>query len=150
MSEPSNAQIARQTLDIIPLVMQIMASEIRTMRHAMASSHMRLLGMLNQRAYTLTELAEQLSVTPPTMSNTITALENRGWVGRTRSLKDRRVVAIEITGEGREVLEEVQEKTRQRISEFLAALSQEESETLSEGLSILKRTFEIGLFRPQE
>jgi DNA-binding MarR family transcriptional regulator len=147
MSEPSTADIARQTLDIIPLVMQVMASEMRTTRQQMASSHLRLLGMLSFRPYTLTELAEQLSVTPATMSNTITAMEKRGWVTRTRSSEDRRVVLMSLTPTGAEALEDVQEQTRKRIGELLAGLPPSERHTLAEGLSILKRTFEAGLAR---
>lgn len=147
MNEPSTADIARQTLDIIPLVMQVMASEMRTTRQQMASSHVRLLGMLSFRPHTLTELAEQLSVTPATMSNAITAMEKRGWVTRTRSNEDRRVVIMSLTPIGAEALEDVQEQTRRRISELLANLPSSERHTLAEGLSILKRTFEAGLAR---
>jgi DNA-binding MarR family transcriptional regulator len=139
MSELS--EIAQKTLDIIPFVMRIMASEMRKADHNIAPGHMGLMGMLSERSYTLGELAEMQSVSAPTMSNTITTLENRGWVRRIRSKEDRRVVTIEIAPDGRKMLDEIQNHTRHRIEEFLVNLSAEECEQLRHGLTILQNAF---------
>jgi DNA-binding MarR family transcriptional regulator len=131
MMSADTHEVAQKTLDIIPLVMTVMASEMRsTGTDMLAPSHMRLLGMLSERPYRLTELAEMQAVSAPTMSNTITALEERGWVKRVRSESDRRVV-----------MDEMYRHTRSRIAEFLSVLSPHELELLRDGLTILNNTF---------
>ncbi len=108
MTQPSATELAHRTLDIIPLVMRVMSAEMRTSKHAPASGHVPLLGMLQSRPYTLHELAERASVSPPTMSSTVNTLEERGWVKRDRSQEDRRIVWVSITSEGSQVLADIQ------------------------------------------
>jgi DNA-binding MarR family transcriptional regulator len=148
MSKPNTAEIARRTLDIIPLVMRVMSAQ---MRHApqqgLTSNNTPLLGVLKMRAFTLSELAERMSVSAPTMSNTITTLEERGWVQRRRSDEDRRVVWIEITDEGRAALDAMQSEVQMRIAHLLEGLSEEESVMLLNGLTILRDVFAAALAR---
>lgn len=141
----STEEIARHTLDIVPFLMQVMASEMRTTGHVVVGGHLRLLAELSIRSYTLSELADVNMVTPPTMSNTINALEGRGWVQRTRSQQDRRVVVIELTEEGRRVYGEIDTKTRDRVMELLEPLEPHEKETLLQGLTLLRKQFEAGI-----
>lgn len=147
MSEPPIAteDIARDTLNIVPFLMQVMASEMRATGHVVVGGHLRLLAELSVRSFTLTELAEVNMVTPPTMSNTISALEGRGWVRRVRAHHDRRVVLVELTEAGRRVYEEIEAKTRQRIETLLEPLSHEERRILHAGLALLRRQFEAGV-----
>lgn len=134
-------EIARRTLEIIPFVMRVMTAEMRTSQLDIAPSHMGLLGMLTVRPYTLGELAKQMSVSAPTMSNTITVLETRGWVTRERDNTDRRVVHVMLSAEGREMLDAIDRYTAQRISEYLAPLDGQERQTLLDGLTLLQERF---------
>ena len=63
--------------------------------------------MLSQQPRTLTELAALQGVSLPTMSNSISAMVDRGWVRRTAPTSDRRVVIIEITATGKSAVERV-------------------------------------------
>lgn len=142
MTKADTQDIAQKTLDIIPLVMIVMASEMRSAGHqAVSPSHVRLLGMLSERPYTLSELAEMQQVSAPTMSNTITALEERGWVTRTRSDVDRRVVTVHIAPAGVQVIEDINNHTRARIAEFISPLSDDDLNLLLAGLTILRDAF---------
>lgn len=145
MTQPKTREIARRTLDIIPLVMRVMSAEMRNARHAFSSGHMPLLGMLSTRSYTLSELAERHSVSLPTMSTTISTLEERGWVTRQRSTEDRRMVSIEITQTGRDILDEIQNHVQERIAGLLAELSQADQDSLAEGLTVLRDVFAAAL-----
>jgi DNA-binding MarR family transcriptional regulator len=140
--EAANLQeIARRTLEIIPFVMRVMTAEMRSSQLDIAPSHMGLLGMLTVRPYTLGELAKQMSVSAPTMSNTITVLETRGWVARERDKADRRVVYVMLSPQGREMLDAIDHYTAQRISEYLAPLNSQERQTLLDGLTLLQERF---------
>ncbi len=144
MSPESESTTARQILEIIPCVMRLMASEIRHDNPAVTPTHFRLLGMLSHCSWTLTELAERMEVSAPTMSNTITTLEERGWVTRVRSEEDRRSVVIQITAAGRGVLEEVYHQAECRISSLLEPITSRDQEALERGLDVLRRVFEPG------
>jgi DNA-binding MarR family transcriptional regulator len=95
--------------------------------------------MMNLRHRTLNigELAERFVVSAPSMSKTVTALVNRGWVERARSQEDRRVVQLYLTDEGRAVLGRMRELTDQAAIETLSVLSPEERQQLSAGLDTL-------------
>lgn len=114
---------------------------MRQARYKMLSGHSALLGMLQLRPYTLGELAESMSVTPPTMSNTISALEERGWVHRERSTTDRRVVYITITPEGNDVLEAMKADVEAKIADLLEGLSEDDQAALVQGLTVLRDVF---------
>lgn len=138
-------QLARQIMEIVPYAMRTMMAEMRrSSQHnwtAMAA-HFRLLGMLSHRSWTLTELADKTSVSAPTMSNTITTLEERGWVTRTRSAEDRRAVVIQATEEGRRILEAAHDQAEDYIATLLEPLDPAEQDVLAQGLAILRRAFE--------
>ena len=147
MSKPhaSTEEVVRQTLDIVPFLMQVMSSEMRSTGHIVVGGHLRLLAELTVGPFTLTDLAEINMVTPPTMSNTISAMEAKGWVRRSRSESDRRLVMIELTDDGRKVHEEIDGATRKRLITLLEPLSDENKTKLVEALEILRQQFEAGV-----
>lgn len=136
-----SAEIAQKILDIIPFVMRVMASEMRRAGFDIAPNQVSLLGILEDGPRTLTELAQLHSVSAATMSNTVTALEERGWVVRRRSEVDRRVVFVELSPEGQHIGDEIDAHTIQRITELLSDLDPREGELLIAGLSILGEKF---------
>lgn len=140
---------ARQILQIIPLVMRVFAADLRHSEHCLVPAHFRVLGMLSHRAWTLSELAEIQAVSLPTMSSTITTLEERGWVTRTRPPDDRRVVRVELTAEGQRVIEQTHQHAEERLAQLLAPLPQEDREQLLKGLEILRTVFQ-GSITPEE
>ncbi len=132
-------------MDIIPLVMRVMSAEMRTSEHSPAANHVPLLGTLQFRPYTLSDLAETHSVSSPTMSSTISTLEERGWVQRERSQEDRRIVWVSITPEGKRVLDDIQQHVIKRIAALLEDLSDEDKAHLIEGLTVLRDSFAAAL-----
>ncbi len=140
MSTPSQLA-AREFLQIIPLVMHSLGSDMRQSTQLPVPGHFNLLYMLAEGPHNLSELAEKHSVSAPTMSNTISTLVERGWVQRTQSEADRRQISICLTPAGNEVLNAVQTFAENRITEILAPLSNEEMEQLITGLSVLRSAF---------
>lgn len=132
---------ARRFLEIVPLVMRMVAADLRGSDRAIEPAYFRLLGMLYRRERTLGELAEIQAVSLPTMSNTVSTLESRGWVTRNRSDSDRRVVVVRLTDAGREVLAEVHGRMLEKIAGALERLTAEDREKLDSGLEILGRLF---------
>jgi DNA-binding MarR family transcriptional regulator len=138
-SDTDNA--ARRVMEVIPLVMRTLALEMRSTGLLLAPVHCGLLVALAEGPHNLTELAERHAVSLPTMSSSISTLEERGWVRRARDAADRRVVFVELTPVGRVVLEKLTRSVTGQVGELLAPLSAAEREQLLVGLSILRACF---------
>jgi DNA-binding MarR family transcriptional regulator len=134
-------QIAHQILETVPLVMRHLWAEMRQDENFLIVPHFRLLWILRHHACSLSELAEKQAVSLPTMSNSVSILEDKGWVARNRSDEDRRKVVIELTDAGRAVLEEAGRHAEARISQLLASIHEHDREVLSAGLTILREIF---------
>ena len=106
-----------------------------------ASAHFHSLWVLEHQTLTLSELAELQSVSLPTMSNTVTILEERGWVKRVRSKADRRKVTVEITPAGLAMLEQTRQHMKAHVSQIISAISGEDRAAVSQGLEILREVF---------
>jgi DNA-binding MarR family transcriptional regulator len=135
-------QVAHQFLEIIPLVSRVMAADLRQTEDPLNPAYFHLLALLAVQPSTLGDLAARQAVRKPTMSNTITTLEERGWVIRKRDNQDRRVVLVEITPRGQDVLNGVHHRMLSRIAEILEPLSEQKRASLLTGLEILREVFE--------
>jgi DNA-binding MarR family transcriptional regulator len=141
MSEISAQEVARIAIEIFPVMGRVMEAYMRVGEHVIAMVHFDVLIMLTIRPHTVSELAEKLSVSAASVSKTVTVMEERNWVERTRSVDDRRVVYLSMTDQGRHVLREM----RAHMIEFLAGvfepLSQAERRKIVEGMEVLIQTF---------
>src|SRR5258708_12945724 len=119
MTRDQARDTAREILEIIPLVMRTVAAELRAAGELPARAHFGRLSILSVRARMLTELASLQGVSLPTMSSSISAMVERGWVKRNAPEEDRRVVMIEVTATGRAALERVGRAAEGHLAEML-------------------------------
>ena len=133
-------KVADEVLRIIPLVTRKVAADLRKSDPSMKLAHIGLLTMVAQSPRSLSELSDLHAASMPTMSRTITTIENLGWVARSRSNSDRRIVMIEATPAGRAALREVHELAIAPIAEALDSLTATQRQKLSAGLKILRDT----------
>jgi DNA-binding MarR family transcriptional regulator len=141
VSIKARKEAAREIAKIVPLAMRTIAAQLRRGEHQIDPPHFRLLGMLAHCPCNMSELAEKHAVSPATISNSITILEERGWVKRIRSPHDRRVVIVELTPEGSDVLVDVHRHAEEHLAALLASLSEEEYNALLAGLAALRKAF---------
>ncbi len=134
-------KVAGEVLEVIPLVTRRVAADLRKSEQPMKLAYVHLLGLVAQNPRGLGELSDVHAVSMPTMSKTITTIENLGWVMRRRSETDRRVVMVEATPAGKAALKEVYHRAIAPISEALASLTAKQRQELSGGLKILRETF---------
>ncbi|MFI4986664.1 MAG: MarR family winged helix-turn-helix transcriptional regulator [Alphaproteobacteria bacterium] len=95
---------------------------------------LRFLGRANRYSRSPSTLAEYLGTTKGTASQTLAALDAKGYVERCRDCDDRRGVSVELTEKGRELL------TRDPmlcIERTVAALPSECAAHLAKGLSVV-------------
>jgi len=95
----------------------------------LTSSQIKVLATFSEReCYTMTELSQILSVTLPTMTAMIDRLIQSGLVNRERDERDRRVVLVRLTGEGKKIIHNLMEVRKQEIEKVLKMLDQKEVE----------------------
>lgn len=85
-------------------------------------------------------LSNELRVSAPTITGVIDRLLRDGYVKRTRDVTDRRVVNVELTKKGKNLVEHVLSEINKRWFKILVHLSEKEREDY---LNILKRIVEI-------
>jgi DNA-binding MarR family transcriptional regulator len=85
------------------------------------------------------EIAAHEKVQPPSMTRTISALEDLGLVSRTDHPTDGRQVLVGLTAEGTTVVRETRKRRDAWLAKRLAELTPPERETLSRAAAILHR-----------
>jgi DNA-binding MarR family transcriptional regulator len=122
--------------------MRTVAAELRAAGELPAPAHFGLLSMLSAQPRTLTELATLQGVSLPTMSNSVSALVEHGWVKRLAPIQDRRIVIVEVTPLGRATLDRVGRLAEAHLAEKLAPLDAASRRRIQAGLSVLRAVFE--------
>ena len=87
----------------------------------------------------LAELAAEEQVRAPTMTRIVDGLVGAGLVTRETDPKDRRMVRIAATDEGRRLLDEGRRRRVAAIVERLARLAESERRALERGVELLER-----------
>ena len=139
---PGQQNVSRQIVEIIPLVLRFLHTEMRFSAGGMGPSHFRLLGILAHQPCNLSEIAEKQSVSMATMSNSVTTLVERGWILRTPVSRDRRMVKIELTPVGKQILDDSQQRLEDRVSQRVSELAPEDLDRLMVGMQILRRVLD--------
>ena len=85
----------------------------------------------------VSELARRMYLHPSTVIGILDRLESRGLVNRTRSTRDRRVVAVGLSRKGKETVKKVPVGAQGLLLEGLEDLSDRDLKKISEGLELL-------------
>lgn len=101
---------------------------------------------------TVSGLAKAMSVHQSTASNLMEKLEVGGFILRTRSVEDRRVVHLSLTDKGREALSKAPPPYRGILPDALMRMNPESlsllNRHLSELLTSMERTYDNDAFEP--
>lgn len=136
--DSARQETATLLLEVLPSVMAHVARQLRRSAPIDNPVHFRLMRTLRRGAQTLHDLADLHEVRLPTMSRTVSVLEGRGWLRRTRSSEDRRAVYAEVTQEGLRVLAEVETQAIRRATTLLQCMDTPDLTALRQGLSALE------------
>ena len=92
----------------------------------------------------VTDLAEREGVRQPTCTALVNNMEGEGWVARRVDGSDRRAVIVELTPNGREVLQSMNEARSKLLEGYLSQLSEADRSALAAAMPSLGRLIEIG------
>lgn len=132
---------AREILRTMPAIMREITSALRREKFPLMPAQLGVLAALSVQSCNLSELAEQSGVSLPTMSSTISYMVGQGWVQRTRSTYDRRVILLELSSDGRAVFDECISRISEILLQQLQPLSATDLQNIYQGLSLLQTVF---------
>ncbi|MFZ2035615.1 MAG: MarR family transcriptional regulator [Dehalococcoidales bacterium] len=96
----------------------------------------------NRGATTTGKLATALKVTPTNVTGIIDRLLEKNLITRTVDPDDRRVLLLRTTPQGDELVAELRQKRRERMSELFSRLSEEEAAVVAQGLKIMVKAID--------
>ncbi|UNX55398.1 MarR family transcriptional regulator [Georgenia sp. TF02-10] len=106
------------------------------------AQHSVLAALVNLGPMSPGQLAEHDKVQRPSMTRTVAALEERGYVTRTSNPEDKRQVVVAASDAGRQLVKEVKRRRNAWLDKRLAKLTPAERETLAEAARIMRRMVE--------
>jgi DNA-binding MarR family transcriptional regulator len=141
---PNNC--AHEVLEVVPLIMRALVNEIRRHRGPdLSVPQLRTLAFLNlHEGACLSDVAEHIGLTLPSMSKMVDGLVGRTFVLRHTDTADRRRVTLALTEGGRGALQAARETTQAFLAGRLATLGESELTAIVEAMGVLKPLFDGG------
>ncbi|MCP5095366.1 MAG: MarR family transcriptional regulator [Chloroflexi bacterium] len=134
-------EVAQEIFITMPFLMKVISAELRQANSSLGITHLAVLNILMEKPCNLSELAEFNAVSLPTMSGTVSKLVRDGFVHRTRSKTDRRMIVVEITVDGQKLIEKLGEQLISRVADLLSGNSNSELGEIKSGLGHLQHAF---------
>jgi len=140
---PSSEECASRVLEVVPLVIRAIRAEMRRHRTPDISlSQFRTLAFINQYpGASLSEVAEFIGLTLPSMSRMVEGLVARDLVRRETHPRDRRRLTLSLTQQGLAMLKTARAATQRFLAERLAASSASERAVVAQAMLLLKPLF---------
>ncbi|HEY8666889.1 MAG TPA: MarR family winged helix-turn-helix transcriptional regulator [Tepidisphaeraceae bacterium] len=141
---PASAeQCASQLLDVIPRIMQTFRREMRSRRSRdLSIPQFRTLAFLHHHPDgSLSDVAEHIGLTLPTMSKMIDALVARGLMTRRLDAADRRRVQLALTPHGQSFLAAVRQEAQQHLAATMEKLTPPQRQSITAAMSALRTAF---------
>lgn len=134
---------AHEVLDVVPLVMRTIRTEMRSHRAAdLSVPQFRVLVFLARAdGASLSDVAAHLGLTPPTTSVMVDGLVSRGLVAREAHPEDRRRITLRLTPTGQAAMASAQQSTRACLAERLVALPEAERLVIVQAMDTLRQVF---------
>jgi DNA-binding MarR family transcriptional regulator len=136
-------ECAREVLDVVPLAMRVIRKQLRKQgTHLLSVPQFRtLLFISRNKGASLSEVADHIGLTLPSMSTLVDGLVTRNFVIRRTHQDDRRRMDLMLTGHGETTLQSARKGTHEYLKERLSRFSEAERGTVVRGMGILRQVF---------
>ncbi len=138
--QSSMDQCAREILETVPLVMRVIRSELR--KHGareLSVPQFRTLNFLSLHSgSSLSEVADHIGLTLPSMSTLIDGLVTRNFAARRTNPDDRRRMTLELTDRGETTLRISRDATQEYLSQLLGSVSPEDRSSVIKSMRTLR------------
>jgi DNA-binding MarR family transcriptional regulator len=141
--QTSMDECTREVIETVPLMMRTIRTELR--KHGaqeLSVPQFRTLNYLSRnKGSSLSEVAEHIGLTLPSMSTLIDGLVNRNLATRRTHPHDRRRMTLELTNRGETILGSARGATNDYLARKLQSLSLEDQNKVAESMRILRSVF---------
>lgn len=140
MNEDTNLDLILESLlQVFPIFhKKILRMDLGGVTGNLTRLHLVIMGVLSEGSITVTELARNSVATKSQMTHLIDQLVKLDVVERHPDEKDRRVINLTLTDNGRILLEDVKRKVKDHIKTTLARLTPEELAAMAGALETLR------------
>lgn len=140
---PTEVECAAHIMDTVPLVMRTIRTEMRSHRSADLSvpQFRAMVFLYRQPGSSLSDVAEHIGLTLPSISKMIDKLVARKLVRRETSRDDRRYITLTLTARGRATLQFARQGTQMRVAAMLTPLSGAERRLIMQAIQTLHPIF---------
>jgi DNA-binding MarR family transcriptional regulator len=137
---------AREVLDVVPLAMRVIRKQLREHGTQFLSvpQFRTLLFISRNRGASLSEVADHIGLTLPSMSTLVDGLVARNFVIRRTHQDDRRRMDLTLTERGENTLQSARKGTQEYLKGRLSRLSETERATVVQGMRITRLVFSEG------
>ena len=136
----SRSTMVAGILDDVRRMFYVLAEQSRKAEHdtGLTGSQLLVVKLLDEESpMKVTDLARRMYLHPATMVGLLDRLEIKGLVQRIRSDKDRRVVHVSITDQGRELVRISPEVAKGLLVQGLEPLTDKKVKAISDGLELI-------------
>jgi MarR family transcriptional regulator for hemolysin len=139
----SPEEAARQLLEVIPVVMREIRSEMRSRRSPdLTIPQFRALSFVNRNVgSSLLEVANHLGLTSPSTSRLVDGLIYRNMMTREDHPDDRRRVKLIVTNIGKQILEASRQDALTYLSAKLSSINTDDREAIIKAMNVLQPIF---------
>jgi DNA-binding MarR family transcriptional regulator len=136
-------ECAHEVLDVVPLAMRVIRKQLRLHSAQLLSvPQFRTLLFINRnRGASLSEVADHIGLTLPSMSVLVDGLVTRNFVTRRTHQDDRRRVDLTLTERGETTLDIATRATHDHLKSQFSRLSETERSTVVRSMRILRQVF---------
>lgn len=136
-------ECAHEVLDVVPIAMRIIRKKLREHGAQLLSvpQFRTLLFISRNEGASLSEVADHIGLTLPSMSTLVDGLVARNFVVRRTHRDDRRRVDLALTEQGETTLNSAWNATQDYLKERFDRLPETERATIVKGMRILRRVF---------
>ena len=132
-------ECAQDILEIVPQIMQFIRVEMRSQRTPdLTVPQFRTLAFINRNpGASLSEVAEHIGITLPSASKLADGLVGRALITRQEASEDRRRITLEITPEGKALLNAAFQGEQASLAKGLQVLAPEELAVVRRAMQVL-------------
>lgn len=143
----SAGECAHEVLDAVPMVMRVIRNHLRRYgTKEMSVPQFRTLNFVyGKGGVSLSEVADHIGLTLPTMSMLVDGLVTHGLINRREDPEDRRRMTLTLTEPGRARLESARRATVAYLEESLRQLSTSDRATITTAMRMLRELFTGGI-----
>jgi DNA-binding MarR family transcriptional regulator len=141
--KPSPEGCAREVLEAVPLAMRAIREHLRKhgARILSVPQFRTLLFLSRHKGTSLSDVAEHIGLTLPSMSTLIDGLVDRNYAVRRTDPDDRRRMTLTLTERGETTLKSSRQATQTYLAEQLNRLPETDRKTIVTAMQILRQVF---------